>query len=226
VPYAALVGSLMYLSQCTRPDLAYSAGLLARLMAQPTEEAWTAAKGVVKYLRATPDVGIVFGATADAKVLHTVGYTDADYAGDVNNRCSTSAYVFILYGGAISWSSKQQRTVATSTAEAEYMAAAACVKEAVWLRGLLCDLSVCDVNDAQLLYTDNQAALSLLKNPQVSGRAKHIAIHYHFARERVQMNEVVFEYISTSEMVADALMKALPKLKLEKFRQAVGLMPF
>jgi len=226
VPYAALVGSLMYLSQCTRPDLAYSAGLLARLMAQPTEEAWTAAKGVVKYLRATPDVGIVFGATADAKVLHTVGYTDADYAGDVNNRRSTSAYVFILYGGAISWSSKQQRTVATSTAEAEYMAAAACVKEAVWLRGLLCDLNVCDVSDAQLLYTDNQAALSLLKNPQVSGRAKHIAIHYHFARERVQMNEDVFEYISTSEMVADALTKALPKLKLEKFRQAVGLMPF
>ena len=226
VPYAALVGSLMYLSQCTRPDLAYSAGLLARLMAQPTEEAWTAAKGVVKYLRATPDVGIVFGATADAKVLHTVGYTDADYAGDVNNRRITSAYVFILYGGAISWSSKQQRTVATSTAEAEYMAAAACVKEAVWLRGLLCDLNVCDVSDAQLLYTDNQAALSLLKNPQVSGRAKHIAIHYHFARERVQMNEVVFEYISTSEMVADALTKALPNLKLEKFRQAVGLMPF
>jgi hypothetical protein len=216
-PYSTLVGSLMYLSICTRPDIAQAVGALARYMAKPTTVHWTAAKTVLRYLAGTANVGITFGGgTPDL-----LAYCDADYAGDIDTRRSTTAYVFILNGGAITWSSRLQPTVAASTTESEYMAAAAAIKESLWLRKLLKSLG--EDPDPLTIRADSQSAIKLLKNPIVSNRSKHIDIAHHFARERVARNEVTFEYISTDAMVADALTKPVPLSKFIFCREAMGL---
>jgi hypothetical protein len=215
--YSALVGSLLYLSVCTRPDIAFGVGALAKYMAKPTTAHWSAAKGMLRYLKGTADFGITFGGGSSM----VLGYSDADFAGDVDTRRSTTGYVFILNGGAISWSSRRQATVAASTTEAEYMAQAGAAKEALWLRKLLRDLGA--TVDTVDILADNQSAIKLAKNPVTSARSKHIDVIYHFARERVARNEVRYEYISTNEMVADALTKAVPETKFVYCRDHMGV---
>jgi hypothetical protein len=206
-PYSQLVGSLMYLSVCTRPDISYAVGALARYMSCPTTEHWQAAKGVVRYLAGTITCGIMFGSSN----TEVVGYCDADYAGDVDTRRSTGGYVFIMNGAAITWQSKRQATVAASTTEAEYISAASAVKESLWLKQLLADL---DMRQGPVsIMADNQSAIKLLKNPVSSMRSKHIDVAHHFARERVARQEVAFVFVATDEQIADIMTKALPKYK-------------
>ena len=164
------------------------------------------------------DYGIIFGTSVGLQ-----GYCDADYASDVDTRRSTTGYVFILNGGAITWASRLQQTVAASTTEAEYMAAAFAIKEALWLRKILSDLGASiDTFD---INADNQSAIKLLKNPIFSMRSKHIDVIYHFARERVARKDVTFHYIKTNDMVADALTKAVPTSKFEFCRTSMGIIP-
>ena len=217
-PYSTLVGSLLYLSICTRPDIAFSVGALAKYMAAPTTAHWAAAKGVLRYVACTSEYGINFGGTGAAGLQ---GFCDADYAGDTDTRRSTTGYVFTLHGGAITWSSRRQQTVAASTSEAEYMAAAHAVKEALWLRKLAHDLRI-EVAPISI-QADNQSAIKLLKNPISSMRSKHIDVIYHFARERVARKEVVFSYISTGLMIADSLTKVVPAEKHNFCRKGMGV---
>jgi transposase InsO family protein len=216
--YSTLVGSLLYISVCTRPDIAQAVGALAKYMAHPTTLHWQAAKGVVRYLAGTQDNGITYGSNNSTEL---VGYCDADYAGDLDTRRSTTGYAFIMNGGAISWSSRRQQTVAASTTEAEYMAAAHAVKEALWLRKLGADLQL--DSGSILIFVDNQSAIKLLKNPISSMRSKHIDIMHHFVRERVARKEVVIKYVSTTEMVADSLTKVVPKIKFDFCRDGMGV---
>jgi len=218
MPYMKLVGSLIYLAVCTRPDIAQAVGALAKYMSVPTEEHWRAAQGVVQYLAGTATLGITY--TKGGGPL--MGYCDADYAGDIDSRRSTTGYVFTLSGGAISWSSRLQPTVAVSTAEAEYMAAAYAVKEALWLRVLAGDLDLQD-GGSMIIRCDNKAALTLLTEPIVSARSKHIDILHHFARERAARGEVVFEYCPSEEQVADILTKPLTADKFKAGRKMLGL---
>ena len=216
-PYSTLIGSLLYLSVCTRPDIAQSVGALAKYMANPTTAHWSAAKGVLRYLKGTANFGITFGGGSNM----VLGYSDADYAGDVDTRRSTTGYVFILNGGAISWSSRRQATVAVSTTEAEYMAEAHATKEALWLRKLLGDLGF--TVPTVTILADNQSAIKLANNPVTSARSKHIDVLYHFVRERVARKEVEFEYVPTSEMVADILTKAVSEAKVAYCRDSMGV---
>ncbi len=215
--YAQLIGSLMYLSVCTRPDIAQAVGALARHMSAPTATHWRAAKGVLRYIAGTADYGIIYGRTGPT----LEAYCDADYAGDIDTRRSTTGYVFNLCGGAISWSSRLQPTVAASTTEAEYMAAAYAIKEGLWLRSLLTDLSM-DIGTITI-NADNQSAIKLLKNPVFSMRSKHIDVIYHFARERVINKDIEFKYIATDMMVADSLTKPLVPSKFDFCREAMGI---
>lgn len=217
-PYSQLIGSLMYISICTRPDIAQAVGALARYMATPTETHWQVAKGVLRYLAGTANYGIMFGNSDGLEA-----YCDADYAGDLDSRRSTTGYLFTLNGGAISWSSRLQQTVAASTTEAEYMAAAAAIKEALWMRRLLAELGQDPGTIA--IKADSQSAIKLLKNPIISMRSKHIDVIYHFARERVAKKDVAFEYIRTDYMAADSLTKALPASKFDFCRTAMGVIP-
>lgn len=218
VPYLELVGSLLYLAACTRPDIAQAVGALSRYMQHPTEQHWNAAKNVLRYLSGTPEVGIVFKQGGGS----LVGYCDASYADDLDTRRSTTGYVFLLGGGAVSWASKVQPTVALSTAEAEYMAAASAAKEALWLRKLMGDLGV-ECAAPVLIHCDSQAALKLLVNPVVSQRSKHIDVLHHFARERVARREVRYEYCRTECMIADCLTKAVSEHKFVSCSAGMGL---
>ncbi|KAJ9511133.1 hypothetical protein QJQ45_013172 [Haematococcus lacustris] len=202
--YSGLVGSLLYLSCCTRPDITYAVGALARYMSAPTQQHWTAARAILSYLKGTADQGLVF-----------------DYAGDKDTARSTTGYVFAMNGAAISWSSRLQPTVAMSTAESEYMAASSAVKEGLWLRKLMQDLQL--PGDCTSILCDNQAALQLLHNPIASARAKHINVHHHFARERVARGEVSFSYCSTASMVADIMTKPLSLVKFSFGKQGCGV---
>ena len=150
-----------------------------------------------------------------------VGYCDADYAGDVDTRRSTTGYVFLMFGGAVSWSSRLQPTVAASTVEAEYLSAAQAVKEALWFRKLGGDLEL-DLGTVQI-YCDNQGAIRLLKHPIASQRSKHIDVIHHFARERVARKEVGFAYCKTEDMKADILTKALAPGKFKKCKREIGI---
>ncbi|KAJ9520839.1 hypothetical protein QJQ45_014037 [Haematococcus lacustris] len=213
--YSALVGSLLYLTCCTRPDIAFAVGALARHMSAPTKQHWLAACSVLCYLKGTADQGLLFGGVSGLQ-----GFSDADYAGDKDTARSTTGYIFTLNGGAISWSSRLQPTVAMSTAEAEYMAASSAAKEALWLRKLMRDLQL----DASCVHLgcDNQAAIQLLHNPMATSRAKHIDVHHHFVRERISRGEVAFHYCHTTSMLADILTKPLAAVQFNMGKQGCG----
>eukprot|EP00873_Tetraselmis_striata_P044115 jgi/Tetstr1/464379/TSEL_009173.t2 len=168
---------------------------LCRVMAKSEERHRQAAKRVLRYLKGTKTLGLTFsGGKADG-LLH--GYCDADWAGDVVSRRSTTGFVFMLCGAAVSWKSQLQATVALSTAEAEYMALCAAVCEALFLRELLRELC-CAQSEATVIFEDNQSCIALTRNPMTHGRSKHIAIKYHFTLEKVLSGEVAIEYCPTA----------------------------
>ena len=142
VPYASAVGSLMYAMMCTRPDICYAVGLVSRYQSNPGYKHWNAVKRILAYLRVTTDYALCY----QGGDMRLVGYTDADWGGDIDERKSTSGYAFLLSRGAISWSSKKQTCTALSTMEAEFVACSTTVREAVWLRRFYEDLNV--VTDA------------------------------------------------------------------------------
>jgi hypothetical protein len=149
-------------------------------------------------------------------------FCDSDYVGCADTRRSTTGYVFCIDGAAISWNSQLQHTVARSTAEAEFMAAAAVVRDAMWFKKLAADLEW-DLGGVPI-QCDNQAALHLLHNPVVSQRAKHIDIIYLYAREKVALQEVSFTYCASEENVADIMTKPLGKYMHERHSVSLGLM--
>jgi hypothetical protein len=189
-------------------------------MQSPTTVHWEAATNILRYLAGTRDYGIQFGGSATTNIK-IKGYCDADFAGDIDTRRSTTGYVFTLNGGAISWSSRRQHTVAVSTAEAEYMAASYAAKEAMWLRKLATDLDL--DSTTTVIFGDNQASIRLIKNPISSMRSKHIDIMYHFTRELVARNEIKYQYISTDAMIADVLTKAVPEGKHRVCMKGMGI---
>ena len=137
------------------------------------------------------------------------GFSDADWAGDMDDRHSTSGNVFSFAKGAVSWLSKKQATVALSTAEAEYVALSMATHEAVWLRRLLTDVGE-SPKSPTVIHEDNQGAIVMAKNPVGHARTKHIYIRYHFTREALQTGAIVLKYIPSDEMIADILTKSLP----------------
>ncbi|GLI66562.1 hypothetical protein VaNZ11_010446, partial [Volvox africanus] len=149
------------------------------------------------------------------------GYSDADWAKDRDRRRSTTGFVFLMNGTAISWKSRLQPTVATSSVEAEYMAAAFTTCEALWIRKLLYDLGM--EQECVRIWDDNQGALSLIKNPVSSERSRHIDVAHHFVRERTERGEVKFDYCPTESMVADVMTKPLADKKFAEFRTAMGV---
>ena len=222
VPYMSAVGSLMYAMVGTRPDIAFAVGAVSRYASNPGELHWRAVKRILRYLKGTAGRGLVFSGslTQDkgSAGVTVIGYSDADWAGSLDDRRSTTGYVFQLGGGAISWCSRKQKTTALSSTEAEYMAVAAAIKEALWLRFLLREAGF-PQDEPTVIFEDNQSCIALAKNPGKHDRTKHIDIRYHFAREQViEYENVVLIYRPTDEMVADMNTKALGAPKFVKFR--------
>ncbi|KAK4387768.1 Retrovirus-related Pol polyprotein from transposon RE2 [Sesamum angolense] len=216
--YRSLIGSLLYLT-ATRPDIMFATSLLSRFMQSPSQVHYAAAKRILRYLRGTKDFGIWYKSTNDAKL---VGYTDSDWAGSVDDMKSTSGYTFSLGSGIFSWASKKQATVAQSSAEAEYIAAAATSNQAIWLRRILEDIGE-KQEEPTTIYCDNKSAIAITKNPVQHSRTKHIDIKYHSLREATTRGEIELKYCNTEEQLADIFTKALPRNKFEELRMKIGV---
>ena len=221
VPYKSAVGSLMYAMVATRADLAFAISTVSQHMARPGWSHWMAVKRIMRYLKGTSHMRLQLGGGH----IRLMGYCDADWAGDANDRKSTTGYAFSLGEGMVSWSSKKQPTVALSTTEAEYMAASHCTREAIWLRQLLEDVGCKDV-EGTLIWCDNQGAIALAKNPVHHARTKHIEVQHHFVREKVDNATITLEYCPTEDMLADVMTKALARDRHERLTRAIGIGDF
>jgi hypothetical protein len=216
VPYSNAVGSVMYLMVCSRPDLAFSISVLSRFMSNPGETHWEAMKWLLRYIKGTCDLGIHYRKQSDGVILR--GYTDSDYAGDRDNRKSTSAYVYTLCNSCISWKSQLQKIVALSSTEVEYIAATDAIKEGIWLKGLLNEFGF--VKDV-VLFSDSQSAIYLSRNPVLHNRSKHVDVKFHFIRDVISQGVVKLKKISTHFNPADVGTKVLP---LNKFLDCLKLL--
>ncbi|PLW46663.1 hypothetical protein PCASD_03685 [Puccinia coronata f. sp. avenae] len=218
-PYPQLVGSLLWVSQCTRPDILFAVNQLSQHLRDPLAAHWHAGLRILNYLVTTKDLKLCLGGD-----LVLSGYSDSDWAEDRDDRHSTSAYTYRIGNGAISWKSRKQATVSLSSTEAEYKALSDSCKEGLWLRHLLTELRLRP--DMSIpLHVDNEGAEALAKNPEHHARTKHIHARYHFIRECVQDGEISLLHISTKDMLADMLTKPLPHVALEKHRLMFGIVP-
>ena len=217
VRYREAVGSLLWLANGTRPDIAFAVNQVARYMEDPGVKHWDAVLRIMQYLKGTQNVGIVFDGSVTPK--GTSGYfsypkadaevfVDADHGTNKDDRRSVTGYVFMLAGAPISWQSRSQTTVALSSMEAEYMAACAATQESLWLAMLLEQMGI-EVSKPIVLKEDNQACIDFSKNPGNHKRSKHIDCRYHFVRERVASGDIVLQWIPTTEQIADIFTKAL-----------------
>jgi hypothetical protein len=220
-PYRELIGSLLYLSEGTRPDISNTVSKLAQFVNAPSKECWTAAKRVLRYLKRTKEYGIVF--TKTGKSLQ--GYSDSDWGGCLLDRRSYSGYAFILGDACVSWKSQKQKCVATSSCEAEYDSLASSMKEAIYLNSLLSEIGLGKFAQV-ILHVDNQGALYLASDPVFHARSKHIDIRHHFIRGVLKENDnIKLAYLSTDSMLADVLTKALPKVKHYACMSGLGISP-
>ena len=191
-----------YLMISTRPDISFAVGQLAKFMSNWGAKHIKAAIDLFLYLNGSPLLGITYGNGHQ----NLSSFVDANWAYNPDNGRSTTGYVFLLFGGPISWRSKEQETVALSSTEAEYMALSYATQEAIHLRMLLPFIHV-DTSNPTVIFEDNQSALCLANNPVHKERTKHINIRYHFVRERIQTREIVVEKIDTKLNIADLFTK-------------------
>ncbi|CAI5482815.1 unnamed protein product [Closterium sp. Yama58-4] len=222
-PYPELVGCLMYLMTCTRPDLAYPLSILARYVApgRHRKEHMDAAKRVLRYLCSTSGMGLVLGGR-DRVVL--TGHSDASWADDQATQRSSQGYTFSLGSGSVSWRSTRSSSVLSSSCEAEIYATAMAAQELRWLTYLLTDLGE-RPRSPPVLYVDNQAAIALCEEHRLEHRTKHIALRYFLARELQQRGQLCIRYVATEANTADVFTKALQPRDHQRFCTLLGLVP-
>lgn len=216
--YKQIVGSLMYLTT-TRPDIMHAVSLISRYMEQPKEMHLLAAKRIFRYLQGTTDFGLFYKKGEKSELF---GFTDSDYAGDPDDRKSTSGYVFMIGSGAVCWSSKKQPIVTLSTTEAEFVAATTCACQAIWLRKILEELHF-KQQGPTTIYCDSSSAIKLSKNPVLHGRSKHIDVKYHFLRDLTKADTIDLIFCKSENQVADILTKPLKFDIFVKLRKLLGV---
>ncbi|CAI7862862.1 unnamed protein product [Closterium sp. NIES-53] len=222
-PYPELVGCLMYLMTCTRPDLAYPLSLLARYVAPGRHRKvhWDAAKRVLRYLCSTSSMGLVLGGRA--RVVLT-GHIDASWVDDLATQRSSQGYTFSLGSGSVSWWSTRSSSVLRSSCEAGIYAGAMAAQELCWLTYLLTDLGEAP-RSPPVLYVDNNAMLALCQEHRLEHRTKHIALRYFLARELQQRGQLRLAYVASQANIADVFTKALQPCDHQRFCTVLGLVP-
>ncbi|XP_068486875.1 uncharacterized mitochondrial protein AtMg00810-like [Phaseolus vulgaris] len=209
--FKQVVDSLMYLT-VTRPDLMFGVSLISRYMATTKASHWAATKRIMRYVQGTIEYGILYLKGGKTEIT---AYSDSNYTGDLDDRQSTFGAVFIIGSGAVSWASKKQSVVSLSTTEVEYIAAAACSYQCIWLHIILEHFGI-ERKEAITILCDNNSTIQLSKNLVFHGRSKHIAVRFHFLRDLVNDQ---LKYCNTQEQVVDTV-----KLEqFEKLRQMLGV---
>ncbi|XP_031091110.1 secreted RxLR effector protein 161-like [Ipomoea triloba] len=222
----SMVGELTYFlglqirqsREASRPDINFSVGACARYQSNPKESHLTTVKRIIKYIKGTIEFGIWYSNESNTQL---VGFTDADWAGNVDDRKNTSGGCFYLGSNLVSWLSKKQNSISLSTAEAEYIVAGSSCAQLLWMKQMLEDYGI--EQQVITLYCNNSSAISITKNPVLHSRTKYIDIRHHFIRELVEDNVVCLEHVSTGNQIADILTKALDGNKFEELRHKLGL---
>jgi hypothetical protein len=217
--YRSIVGSLRYLVH-TRPDITFVVGYVSRFMEAPTSEHLAAVKHLLRYIAGTLNLGVTYQRGHGA--LELLGYSDADHAGDINDRKSTTGMIFFLGQSPVSWQSLKQKVVAASSCEAEYIAASTTACQGIWLSRLLGELQNQKPRAPKLLV-DNKSAIHLIKNPVFHDHTKHIDTRYHLIRDYVEKDVLEVDYICTAAQLADLMTKALGRVRFLELRSRIGV---
>ena len=232
--YQQIIGCLMYAMVHTRPDIAFALGKLSQHLKDPAEHHMTAVKNLMRYLRSTIRHRLKYSGNGKPTL---VMHSDADWAGQRSNRKSTSGSAGMLCNGVITWASKVQRSVATSSTESEYLSMSMTAKLSQWIAQVLRDMGYpkyiglmptgVDVRGREIAAVDvrgdNQGAIALAKNPYLHERSKHIEICYHHIRNLVERSKISVSYIPTDEMIADGFTKPLQRIAFTKFKEFLGI---
>jgi hypothetical protein len=221
VPYALAIGSIMYAMICTRPNVSFALSVSSRYQSDPRLAHWMAVKNILKYLRRTKDMLLIYRGDEELVVN---GCTDASFMTDINDFKSQSGYVYTLNGGAIVWKSFKRNTIADSTIEAEYIAASEASKEEVWIKKFLEEVGVVpSAMNPMALYCDNSGAVAQAKEPRSHMNTRHIERKYHIIRQYVEKGFVKVLKVHTDLNVSDPMTKALPRAKHEQHQIAIGV---
>jgi Reverse transcriptase (RNA-dependent DNA polymerase) len=202
--YQRLVGKLIYLSH-TRSDIAYAVSFVSQFMHNPCEEHFEAVIRIIKYLKGVPGKGIMFRKNGH---LEIAGYTDADWAGSISDRKSTSGYFTFVGGNLVTWRSKKQNVVALSSAEAEFRGISKGLCKLLWLKKLLTELGF-PQKRAMNLFCDNKATIDISHNPVQHDRTKHVEVDRHFIKEKLETNVIQIPHVRSEEQIADILTKGV-----------------
>jgi hypothetical protein len=208
--YQRLAGRLIYLSH-TRPDIAFAVSVISQFMHAPGPAHFEAVFRILRYLKGTPGKGLMFRNRGHIQVE---AYTDADWAGNINDRKSTSGYCTFVGGNLVTWRSKKQNVVARSSAEAEFRSVAHGFCEVLWIKKFMQELKIAGPTPMKV-YCDNKAAISIAHNPVLHDRTKHVEVDKHFIKEKIDSGEICMSYIPTKSQVADVLTKSLPKRQFD-----------
>lgn len=220
VPYQEAIGSLMYAAQLTRPDICFPLCLLSRFNKNPGKPHWQAVKRVLRYLAATNNRKLVYRGKDENNTM--LGFSDADYGGDLDSGRSTTGYAFVLQGAAVSWCAKTQKSVSISTCESELQALTSTIQEAVWLKRLENEV-FSDAPNTITILCDNKSTLHVLINNSASQRLKHVRIRANFIGEKIDSGLIKLKYISTNDMLADIFTKPMSSDRQNKFSSLLGL---
>ncbi|GJV38880.1 retrotransposon protein, putative, ty1-copia subclass [Tanacetum coccineum] len=213
------------IKRCTRPDVAFAQNMTSRFQQNPGEPHWTAVKNILKYLRNTKDMFLVYGGNPSTE-LRVECYCDAGFETDRDDTKSQTGYVFVLNGGAVDWKSSKQSTTAMSATESEYIAASEAAMEAVWIRKFISGLGIVPtINEPLNMYCDNSAAVHYANEPGVQKGARHYQRRYHYVRECVELGEIRILKVHTDNNLADPFTKALSNRKLTQHARGMGLRP-
>ncbi|KAM2279879.1 hypothetical protein ACFX1S_040660 [Malus domestica] len=215
--YRSMIGSLLYLT-ASRPDISFSVGACARYQANPKESHLEVVKRIIRYVSGIADFGLHYSFETNSEI---VGFSDADWVGNADDRKSTSGGCFYVVNNLVAWHSKKQNCVSLSTAEAEYIAAGSCCTQLLWMKQMLSDYGI--HQNAFSIFCDNTSAINISKNPVQHSRTKHIDIRHHFIRVLVEEKVLVLEYVATAHQLADLFTKPLDTHRFETLRKALGI---
>lgn len=219
-PYRELVGCLMYASLATRPDLSAAVNYFSQHQVCPNEDHWVHLKRILRYVKETLDVGLIFKDDDQGAMLEV--YSDADWANDVIDRRSVTGCIFKVYGCTVSWITRKQKTVSLSSTEAELSALCTAACHALWMIRVLHDLGQ-ETTKPVVIHEDNQSTIRIAEDCRDHGRLKHVDTKHHFLKDLIQQGVLELKFVRSSEQQADIMTKGLPPVSFKHLRSLIGL---
>ncbi|KAK0593555.1 hypothetical protein LWI29_006532 [Acer saccharum] len=215
--YRGMIGSLLYLT-ASRPNICFSVGVCARYQANPKESHLVTVKRIIRFVNGTSNHGIWYSFDTNPSL---VGFSDADWAGNCDDRKSTSGGCFFLGNNLVSWFCKKQNSISLSTAEAEYIAVGSACTQLIWMKQILADYGL--EQGTLTLFCDNMSAINISKNLVQHFRTKHIDIRHNFIRELVESKTIALEHVGANDQLADLFTKPLDTLRFGNLSKSIGI---